>query len=122
MKETPILKRIMLRCSRGASRLFRNSRGRYQTKAGHWIRYGLGNPGGSDLIGWHQMTIKPEHIGMTIARFTALEVKQVGEDATEEQQTFGDMVIDAGGLFCTVHSPEEAEMFFWGVDNTAHIE
>ncbi len=127
MKETPILKRIMRRCSRGAARLFRNSRGRYKTQAGHWIRYGLGNPGGSDLIGWCQVVITREHIGMTIAQFLAIEVKQLGEDATDEQAQFGKMVSDAGGLFGVAHSPEEAESIIKesiikSVDNTYHIE
>jgi len=122
MKETPILKRIMIRCSRDIARLFRNNVGQYRDKAGNWIRYGLGNPGGSDLIGWRQVIITPEHIGMTIAQFLAIEVKQPNKEATDDQAKFGRMIINAGGIFGVAHSPEEAEAIIRGVDNIEYIE
>ncbi len=122
MKETPILKRIMRRCSRGAARLFRNNVGQYQDGAGNWVRYGVGGPGASDLLGWLQVVITPEMVGMTIAQFLAIEVKQPGKDATDDQATFGRMVSDAGGLFGVAHSPEEAESIIKGVDNTGYME
>jgi len=122
VKETPILKRIMRRCSRGASRLFRNNRGVYQDKAGNWITYGVGPNGASDLLGWRQVVIRPEHIGATIAQFLAIEVKPPGEDATEDQEKFGNMVTAAGGLFGVAHSADEAEKIITGVDKTVHIE
>ncbi len=122
MKETPILKRIMRRCSRGAARLFRNNRGVYRDKVGNWISYGVGGPGASDLLGWCQVVITPEMVGMTIAQFLAIEVKRPGKDATDDQATFGRMVSDAGGLFGVAHSPEEAESIIKGVDNTGYME
>ncbi len=122
MKETPIKNRIMRRCSRGMARLFRNNVGQYTTEAGHIIRYGLKNPGGSDLIGWRQIIIGPEHVGSTIAQFLAIEVKQPGKEATDKQQEFGDMVSDAGGLFGVAHSPEEAESIIAGVAYPGHME
>jgi hypothetical protein len=122
MKETPILKRILYRCSRGASRLFRNNVGTYQDKAGNWIRYGVGGPGASDLIGWRQIVITPEHVGMTLAQFLSVEVKQPGKKLTEPQARFGRMVATAGGVFGVAHSPEEAESIIKGVDNTEYKE
>ena len=112
MKETPILKRIMLSCSTGTTRLFRNNVGQYEDKAGNWIRYGMYNPGGSDLIGWTQLTIRPEHVGRTVAVFTAIEVKGTQKrknGLTKDQAVFGQMVTDAGGLFGMARSVEEAK-------------
>jgi hypothetical protein len=116
MKETPILKRILRRCSRGASRLFRNNVGTYQDQAGNWIRYGVGGPGASDLIGWRQILIQPEHVGMTIAQFLSIEVKQPKKKPTTLQTQWGNMVSGAGGCFGVAHSPEEAEDIIRGVD------
>ena len=121
MKETPILKRVLLRCSRGLSRLFRNNVGAYQDKAGNWVRYGVGGPGASDLLGWRQVTITPAHVGITIAQFLAVEVKQPGEKPTEAQARFGSMVTAAGGCFGVAHSAEEAENIIKGVDNMGHM-
>ena len=122
MRESSILKRILLRCSRGTTRLWRNNVGQYRDHAGNWIRYGVKNPGGSDLIGWTQLIIKQEHIGRTVAVFTAVEVKRPGKDVLLVQQRFGDMVSDAGGLFGVAHSADEAEQILKGVDNIGHIE
>ena len=121
MKESPIIKRVLRRCSRGLSRLFRNNVGVYKDKAGNWIRYGVGGPGASDLLGWRQVIIGPEHVGSTIAQFLAIEVKRPGQRLTEKQARFGKMVSDAGGVFGVAHSPEEAEQIITGVDNTVHM-
>ena len=121
MLERSILKRILLRCSRGASRLFRNNVGTYQDKAGNWIRYGVGGPGASDLLGWRQVVITPDMVGTTIAQFTAIEVKQPGKQLTDLQVRFGRMVTAAGGIFGVAHSAEEAESIIKGVDNTDYM-
>ena len=122
MKETPILKRILRRCSRGTSRLFRNNVGTYQDKAGNWIRYGVGGPGASDLIGWRQIVITDEMVGMTMAQFLSIEVKQPGKNLTDHQRRWGHMVAAAGGCFGVAHSEGEAENIILGVDNMVHID
>ncbi len=141
MKETPILKRIMRRCSRGAARLFRtNVALAWVGKAQQFKRHGtvivepgdvlirnarrlqVGVTGWSDLTGWKQIIITPDLVGKTIAQFLVIEVKQPGKKATEAQARFGKMVSDAGGLFGVAHSPEEAESIIKGVDNTGYIE
>jgi hypothetical protein len=99
----------MIRCSRGSARLFRNNCGQFKDKAGNWIRYGVGNPGGSDLLGWQQIKITPDDVGRVIAQFLAFEVKRPGFNETKEQKRFGEMVTKAGGKYAVVHSPEEAE-------------
>jgi len=109
MNETSILKRIMLKCSRGASRLFRNNVGQYKTDEGDWVRYGVCNPGGSDLIGWTQVLITPDHVGKTLAVFTALEVKAKRGKTTTNQLAFISMVKMAGGIADVVRSEDDAE-------------
>lgn len=111
----------MLACSRGRSRLFRNNVGQYKDKAGNWIRYGVCNPGGADLIGWTRVTITPEHVGRTLAIFTALEVKGPRGKLTNEQKMFLDMVFMAGGIADMVRSAEDAEKILSkGVDTAVH--
>jgi hypothetical protein len=139
--ETPILKRILRRCSRGTSRLFRTNvalawvgkatrftsrqvvtvnEGDVLIRQGRRLQVGV--TGWSDLTGWKQIVITPEHVGTTIAQFLVIEVKQPGKNATEPQARFGRMVSDAGGVFGVAHSPEEAESIIKGVDITAHKE
>lgn len=107
MTEAALLKRIMLALSRKAI-LFRNTSG--VTKEGdRWIRYGIANPGGSDLIGWTPVEITPEMVGRTVAVFCALEVKTAKGRATKEQEAFVAAVKRAGGIAEIVRSEEEAE-------------
>lgn len=108
MREQSILKRIMLACSRGNSRLWRNNCGQLQDKDGRWIRYGIANPGGADLIGWTSVTVTPEMIGKRIALFTALEVKGPKGRATKEQEAFIANVKRSGGIAGIVRSADEA--------------
>ncbi len=122
MNESSILKRILLHCSRGAARLFRNNIGRFQDKEGNWIRYGVGGPGASDLLGWRVIVITPDMVGTEIAQFIAVEVKRPGSAATEKQKRFGRMVTEAGGLFGVAHSPEEAAAIIKGVAYPGHME
>jgi hypothetical protein len=51
VSESKILADIVLAYSRGATRLFRNNCGTLQDANGRYVKYGVGNPGGSDLIG-----------------------------------------------------------------------
>jgi len=128
MKEGPILKRVLLTCSRGTTRLFRTSvalawvgkaivfkstqlvtvhHGDVLIRQGRRLR--IGHPGWSDLTGWTQVLIKPEHIDKTLAVFTVIEVKAPLGKLTEDQTKFGNMVTKAGGIFGMARSPEDAE-------------
>lgn len=109
MKEQPLLKRIMLACSRGSTRLWRNNCGALQDKDGRWIRFGVANPGGSDLIGFHTVTITEKDVGKKLAVFVALEVKQKSGRIRSEQQIFIDNVKARGGIASIVRSIEEAK-------------
>lgn len=107
MSEAAVLKRILLACSRGSSRLMRNNVGALQDKEGRWVRYGVGGNGGSDLIGWKSVEVTPDLLGRTVAIFSAVEVKEKGR-VTKEQEAFLNAVARAGGLAGVARSPEEA--------------
>ena len=109
MREQPILKRILLACSRGKTRLWRNNVGQLQDARGQWVRYGVANPGGSDLIGWDSVVITPEMVGRRVAIFTAFEVKSKTGRIRTEQQAFIDNVKRCGGIAGVVRSVEEAK-------------
>ena len=64
--------------------------------------------GSSDLIGWTPVEIRPEHVGMTMAVFTAAEVKSKKGRPTDAQENFLEQVTVAGGIAGIVRSPEDA--------------
>jgi hypothetical protein len=106
--EQAIQQSIILAHSKGSTRLLRNNCGQCQTKDGRVIRYGVGNPGGSDLIGFRTITITPEMVGRQVAVFTALEVKTPAGRATEQQRRFLAMVEAHGGIAGIARSVEDA--------------
>jgi hypothetical protein len=65
--------------------------------------------GGSDLIGWTEMTITPEMVGSTLAVFTAVELKTGAQRPTREQTAFLGAVKRAGGLSGVARTVAEAE-------------
>lgn len=109
--EASILQDIRLALGR-RSVLFRNNSGAYQDKTGRWIHYGVGSPGGSDLIGWHTVEITPDMVGKRVAVFTAIEVKKPTGKVTDAQQNFVDQVQKAGGIAGICRSVQEAEALF----------
>lgn len=119
-RESTILKDIMLKLSRGTSRLFRNNVGVLQDRDGRYVRYGVGGNGGSDLLGWDTIIVTHEHIGARLAVFCAVEVKKDGETPTPEQLDFLAMVSAAGGRAGVARSPEEALDILKGVDKNKH--
>lgn len=107
MSEATLMRRIMLAVAK-TTVLFRNQSGAY--KAGEqWIRYGLGNPGGSDLIGWTSVEVTPEMVGKRLCVFTAIEVKTATGRSTKEQEAFIAAVQRAGGLAGVVRSEDDAQ-------------
>lgn len=96
-KETPLMRRLQLAATTLGSRLLRNNVGQTVTKDGRVIRYGLA-VGSSDLIGWTPVRIGPEHVGQTLAVFTAVEVKVPGSYPTKQQRDFLAAVQAAGGI------------------------
>lgn len=100
--------------SRPDCRLFRNTIGMAVKASGEKIKFGLCNPGGSDLIGWTRIKITPEMVGRTMAVFTAIESKRPGWKPNQKwdlgsQNNFIGQVLAAGGLAGVARNVEEAK-------------
>jgi len=98
MRATRIIHSTQIAMSKAGSRVFRNNCGALQDKNGQWVRFGVANPGGSDLIGWTPIKIHKNMIGKTIAVFTAVEAKTRYGHTTEEQSNFIMQVNKQGGI------------------------
>jgi hypothetical protein len=108
MSESELYAAIILEATRLGNRLFRNNVGRCRYRAPNGresvVPYGVGGPGGSDLIGW-------THGGFGAipwCRFTAIEIKgNRGSRVNAEQQAFIDAVLAAGGIAGVVRSVQD---------------
>lgn len=110
MNEKNLQSQILLKVgSRSDTRLFRNNQGVATYPDGSQVRYGICNPGGSDLIGYHSRIITPDMVGTKVAIFTAIEVKSQDGRIKPEQQKFIDTINDAGGIATVARSVEQAE-------------
>jgi hypothetical protein len=64
--------------------------------------------GSSDMIGLTPVLIQHEHVGLTLAVFTALEAKSGAGRLTPEQTKFIDVMDRLGGIAGEVRTPEDA--------------
>lgn len=108
MKESNIQSAIMLALSESGVLIFRNNVGALKDKTGRIVRYGVCNPGGSDLIGATPVIITEEMVGQTLAVFTAIEVKTATGRASEAQTLFIEAVRRHGGRAGIARSPQDA--------------
>ncbi len=108
MSENELMKRIQVAMSALGARLFRNNVGQFRSERGDVIRYGVANPGGSDLIGWTPIKITADMVGQTIAIFTAIEVKSQDGRLSKHQRLFIDVVHSSGGIAVCARSIEHA--------------
>lgn len=109
-KETLIQQKILLKIgSREDCRFFRNNVGMAYRANGVPIKFGVCNPGGSDLIGWRSIIVTEKMIGKKIAVFSAIEVKSTGKKATAKQKNFISQVKKNGGIAGVAYDPEEAD-------------
>jgi hypothetical protein len=108
MNEMNRLRAIMIGLSTPGVRLFRNNCGALKDADGRLIRYGVANPGGSDLIGWKSVTVTPEMVGQKLAVFLAIEVKGERTRVTDQQRNFIERVRLDGGLAGVARSVEDA--------------
>lgn len=97
VKESEIQQLVRLKASQLGAILWRNNQGAYKDPKGYYIRYGVCNPGGSDLIGIFK------------GRFLAIECKVPGKNANPEQQSFIDMVNKLGGIAAVITNPDQLE-------------
>lgn len=93
-----LLDPILLGASRLGARLFRNNSGIAFHKDGSVVSYGVGSPGGSDLIGWTPRLINFNDVGKVVAVFTAIEAKAGKTRLSNSQRRFLDIVNEAGGI------------------------
>ena len=90
-------------------RLWRNNSGSLpDPRTGRYVQFGVGNPGGSDLIGYRKVTVTPEMVGQDVAVFAAVEVKTARGRVKAEQQRFIDHIRNAGGIAGIARSVDEA--------------
>ena len=90
--------------------MWRNNSGSLpDPRTGRYVQFGVGNPGGSDLIGYRRVTVTPEMVGQDVAVFAAVEVKTPRGRIKPEQQQFVDHIRGAGGIAGIARSVDEAK-------------
>jgi hypothetical protein len=102
-----VLDPVLLGATALGGRLFRNNSGMAFHKDGSVVRYGLANPGGSDLIGWMPHVVSEFDIGRTLARFVAVEGKWGTTRVSPAQMAFLAVVEAAGGIALVGKDPKE---------------
>lgn len=108
MSEKENQNKIWIALSNAGLLIWRNTIGMVKMPNGSMIRYGLCNPGGSDLIGITPVVVTQEMVGTTIGVFTAVEVKDFGKKARPEQGNFIQAIKSKGGYAGVAVTPEEA--------------
>ena len=113
MTETNIVQEIRLAISKGACRIFRNNRGKLKDERGRWVSFGIGDPGGADLIGWRTLRITPDMVGRDIAQFLSVEVKRpnarTDKQRAIDQANWRTQVSAAGGIAIEARSVADCE-------------
>ncbi len=109
MNTSELHKKIMLTWGgQPEIKLWRNNVGQLEDRHGNVIRYGVCNPGGSDLIGLRSIVVEPADVGRQLAVFVALEAKMGTGRPSKHQENFIRVITHAGGFAGVAHSEEEA--------------
>jgi len=108
MTESQIQRDIRIAINQGKTRAWRNNIAKLQVR-GQWVNYGIPGPGGSDLIGWHSITIRPEDVGRTVAVFLAIECKSATGKPSPQQSNFINFVQESGGIAGIARSVDDAK-------------
>lgn len=103
--EAAILAECRLEASRLGAIVWRNNSGAYKDARGNYIKYGVCNPGGADLIGIYK------------GRFLAIECKSSTGRATEAQLNFIRVVNDLGGIAGVCRCKEDVKLL---LDNSSN--
>lgn len=107
--ESLIMKTIQISSPEYGAMLFRNNTGAYKTDAGHYVQFGVGGKGGSDLIGITPVTITKEMVGETVGVLTAIEVKSARGKPTEAQIKFITAVKKQGAIAGIARSVDDVK-------------
>jgi hypothetical protein len=79
--------------------LFRNNVGNVEARQGYRIAFGVGGPGGADLIGIYR------------GRFCAVEIKTPTGRQSPDQVAFQNLVRAKGGIYVVLRSVEDARLW-----------
>lgn len=127
MKESTILKQVMLAATLQGAVAFRNNIGTGWIGRSRWLKSGdlhrahgdeivIEQPrplhaglhiGSADLIGWRTITITPEMVGRRVAVFLSAETKSATGRLSADQKNWLHQVSQAGGCALVARSPEE---------------
>jgi len=107
MTENQSSNEIRTALNTGKTRAFRNNIARINHQ-GRWINFGIPGAGGSDLIGFHSLTITPDMIGKRVAVFLAVECKSSKGKPTTDQTAFIEFIKASGGIAGVANSAESA--------------
>jgi hypothetical protein len=113
MKHGELIEEMKRAAADYGSRLFKNASGlaRHKDERGKvWVvKYGVGpsNGGGHDLLGWREVVITPEMVGMTIAQFISFDGKVGDDELSDEQIKWMTWVINGGGIACEIRNIEQ---------------
>jgi ribosomal protein L36 len=96
MTEAMLMEQIRLALNDPDGVWFRNNVGVATLAGGGRLRYGVGNPGGADLIGLFR------------GRFAAIEIKTPEGRQSQEQRMFQQLVERKGGIYVICRSADDA--------------
>lgn len=126
--DTGFLNRILLSCSRGPVRLFRNSVGlgwvgkSWRCPSPQTVHLDAGDvvvrkarplhagllKGSGDLIGWRTVKITADMVGDEVALFVSIEAKEGTGRSDPDQVNWRNQVRQAGGIAAEARSLEDA--------------
>lgn len=88
--------------------VWRNNIGNVEARTGYRISFGVGGPGGADLLGIDYR-----------GRFVAIEVKTPTGRVSPEQRKFGELVEQRGGVYLVMRSVDDARAFLASLHGAA---
>jgi len=98
VRDSAISDRVLLELTAQDFLLWRNPVGAGRMDSGQYVKYGVCNPGGSDLIGLRSVTITPDMVGQRVAIFAAIESKSKNYRVSPPQRIFLNAISRAGGI------------------------
>jgi hypothetical protein len=110
MLESKLYTPIIMKATVLGCRLLRNNVGCLKNERGQWVRFGVANPGGSDLLGVLPCVVTKEMVGLKVGILLAVEVKpERNNRLSRHQKSFLDFVSMMGGIALKAIGPEDFE-------------